>query len=516
MQSSAKAWDAIVIGSGMGGLSCAAALVKTGHRTLVLEQHSVPGGLTQTFSRSGFTWDVGIHYLGMGAGGQPRAILDWLSDGQIEMASMGPVYDTFHFPGGFEIQLPRPESALRLELKEKFPGSEAEIDAFFSDVAEAERAGRTIFALRAMPTLLGKFYGLWHQTDILKWWDRTTADVLEELISDPKLRSVLAGRWGDYGSAPGESSFGMHAMLTRHYLHGGYYPVGGGKVFADKLIPVIEGGGGEVRVNTQVRELLVDNGSVTGVRLADGTPLHAPRVFSDAGARNTVSCLLPPELRDSEWAREVLSFVPSPCHVALYLGLEGDIRSSGATASNHWIFETWDVDARLLWQDPVAQPTPPGVFVSFPTLKDPHHDPGEKCRHTAEVVALTSWDAFSKWEGSTLGHRPEEYVAFKEVITQGLLATFRSHFPALAPMIVCHELSTPLSTASFIGAPRGAIYGLETSPRRFLSDSLRVKTPIPGLFLTGQDVASPGVTGAMMGGLLAAAAIEPKVFRHVA
>src|ERR1039457_7045100 len=171
----------------------------------------------------------------------------------------------------------------------------------------------------------------------------------------------------------------MHAGLMRHYFHGGYYPVGTAKVFADKLIPVIERGGGEVRVKAEVTELLLDEDTVTGVRLADGTRLHAPRVFSDAGARNTVSCLLPPEMRDSEWPREILSFAPSPCHVALSLGLEGDIHMHGANTSNHWIFDTWDMDERLLWQDPLAHPTPLGVFVSFPSLKDPQHDPGEKC-----------------------------------------------------------------------------------------------------------------------------------------
>ena len=83
-----------------------------------------PGGLTQTFSRKGFTWDVGVHYLGdMDARGTARAVSDWLCDGGIEFASMGAVYDTMHFPDGFEIQFSRPEAALRLDLKEKFPNS---------------------------------------------------------------------------------------------------------------------------------------------------------------------------------------------------------------------------------------------------------------------------------------------------------------------------------------------------------------------------------------------------------
>jgi all-trans-retinol 13,14-reductase len=78
-----------------------------------------------------------------------------------------------------------------------------------------------------------------------------------------------------------------------------------------------------------------------------------------------------------------------------------------------------------------------------------------------------------------------------------------------------HELSTPLSTTAFTGAFHGASYGLEVTPRRFRSSALSARTPVPGLFLTGQDVASPGVTGAMMGGVLAAAALEPRLARRL-
>ncbi len=509
-----KAFDAIVIGSGMGGLSCAAALARTGHVVMVIEQHFIAGGLTQTFERNGFRWDVGVHYLGeMGPEGEAHGILDWLVGGAVAFASLGAVYDTVHFPGGFEVQFARPESALQLDLKEKFPASSNDIDAFFAATAEAELAGRAIFGRRAMPSLLAKVYGIWHDKGIRKWWGRSSAEVLDELIGDPKLRAVLLAQKGDYGGGAAENiSFGIQAMVMCHYFHGAYYPVGGARAFAQALVPVIEQAGGEVRLKAKVDGFVVENGSVVGVMLPDGTEVRAPRVFSDMGARNTVN-LLPDDIRAGEWAREILSFEPSVCHVALYLGLEGDIRANGATASNHWFHETWDVNEGV-W-NPAKEASAPGLFISFPSLKDPAHDPGDRKRHTAEIVAMTSWDAFARWKDSTLGDRPDDYTALKAVIERRLMEDFARHFPALAPMVVAREVSTPLSTSAFIGSQQGAIYGLEVSPRRFLSDSLRARTPVPGLFLAGQDVVTPGISGAMMGGVLAAGAIEPRIYSHM-
>jgi phytoene dehydrogenase-like protein len=140
---SAPRWDAIVIGSGIGGLACAAALAKCGRKVLVLEQHFLAGGLTQTFSREGYTWDVGLHYLG--DWGRTKGLL-LAADGGIEIAPTGATRlvrrrpSSLRQPGG---HAPWPQ--------EPFPRQQSEIDDFFRSAGRRAARGDGSFQMRAGP-----------------------------------------------------------------------------------------------------------------------------------------------------------------------------------------------------------------------------------------------------------------------------------------------------------------------------------------------------------------------------
>jgi phytoene dehydrogenase-like protein len=325
---------------------------------------------------------------------------------------------------------------------------------------------------------------------------------------------VLAAQWGDYGSKPSRSCFGIHAVVVSNFFNGGYYPVGGAGVFADQLTRVIEAAGGRVQVDTRVSGLVMNGDVVSGVETEAHEVYRSERVVSDVGARNTVAKLLPEALRRSDWAHEILALSPTVAHVALYLGLEGDIGAMGASASNHWFYETWDLESAL-WSSPREQAMAPVLYVSFPSLKDPSYDPGPRKLHTVEAYAYTDWQVFAPWQDSKPGARPAAYLKLKALIQKRMIAQFRRYFPALGPLIRYSEVSTPLSMTATTGAHEGAVFGIEPTPPRFLCKWLHAKTPVSGLYLAGQDVGTPGVQGAMMGGILAAAAIEPKLLSRL-
>lgn len=368
-------------------------------------------------------------------------------------------------------------------------------------------------AERSMPGPLRSAHFWWNRRKIERWCGRTTGEVIADLITDPRLAAVLSAQWGTYGGKPKEASFAVHAIVTGHYLEGAAYPVGGAAAIAKGLVPVIEAAGGSARAGTPVSEILIEDGKAVGVRTSAGDEFRAPVIASAIGARETVKRLLPEDIRQQEWAREISTFKPAICHFDVYLGFEGDIAKCGATRANHWFYETWDTNDGV-WFAADDEPIPM-MFVSFSSLKNPAHDPGPSNKHSGDLMVLADWSVVAEFADGGAEAHPAEWSALKAKIEARMMAFFAEKFPALAPLVVYHELGTPLATASFTGHEKGGFYGIETTPRRVLSDALNARTPIPNLYLTGQDVMTPGIAGALAGGMFGAAAIDPRIFQKL-
>lgn len=504
----AEKYDAVVIGSGMSGLTSAALLSDLGWKVCVLEQHYTAGGFTHSYERNGYEWDVGVHYIGeVGAKTGTRQMFDYLSGGNLHWAPMDDEYDRFYI-GDKVFNAVAGKDEYRDNLIRQFPREEIAIDRYLRLLAKAGSALRAYGMKRS--------FGFWHY--LLMWpyllWKssrflfRNTYDVLSELTSDQDLIAVLCGQWGDMGLPPKQSTFLVHSMIVRHYLHGGYYPIGGSWRIADSIIPKIQAAGGEVFTYAAVENIVVEDGKVRGVLMKDGHRIECPCVISSAGVGNTFQKLLPAAIAESAGYKSKMQNVePSFAHLGVYIGLKSTAEELGLPKTNFWIYPDNDYDAAVeRFVNNENEPFPV-VYISFPSAKDPNYLERHPGTATIEIVAPAPYQWFEKWRDKTWGKRGDDYDAFKAELGERLMNHLYDKLPGLRGKVDYYEVSTPLSTNWFSGYQHGELYGLSHTPTRMQQKWLRPKTTIPGLWLTGQDILTCGVTGAMMAGMLTTTSI---------
>jgi len=504
----APSYDAVVIGSGIGGLTTAALLSELGWKVCVLEQHYTAGGYTHSYDREGYEWDVGVHYIGdVGVKTRTRRMFDFLSDGKLEWAPMDEEYDRFYI--GDKVFCARAgKQEFRDNLVRQFPAEENAIDRYMELLSSVGGA----LSMLGMERLMKP----WQRTvaaPYRKWKTpshiyRKTYDVLSEWTSDQDLIATICGQWGDMGLPPKQSAFLVHAMIARHYLYGGFYPVGGSWRIADTIIPRIQKAGGEVFTYARVKQIRVEQGSVAGVEMEDGHFIECPCVVSSAGMDITFRELLPPAVVDSAGYTKLMDKVrPSIGHLGVYIGLKSTAEELGLPRTNFWIYPGNDYDAAVEgFQDDPDAPFPV-VYVSFPSAKDPDYLNRHPGTATIEIVAPAPYRWFEKWKGTTWGKRGDEYEAFKDQLGERLMRHLYDKLPQLEGKVDYMEVSTPLSTEWFSAYREGELYGLDHTPERLQQDWLGPRTRVPGLWLTGQDTLTCGVTGAMMAGVLTTTAM---------
>lgn len=507
-------FDVIVVGSGVGGLTCAALLARhAGKRVLVLERHYTAGGFTHSFERPGYDWDVGVHYVGgmLSSRSPLRMLFDHITDGELAWADLGEVYDVIDIAGE-QYEFRRGREPFRERMHAYFPRERKIIDEYLALTRRLNRFSEAFFADRAMPSTLARLAAPLLRVPVNAYARKTTAQVFRELGASQRLMAVLTGNFGDYGLPPSRSSFFMQALLAEHYRHGAAYPVGGASRIAATIIPSIERAGGAVVTSAPVAEILVQGNRAVGVRLENGDEWHAPIVVSDAGARITFERLLSPDARARMGLREPLAGLsPSVSSVTLYLGFEGSAEELRLPKHNIWIYPHDDYDRALAWAEggrtPPSNDPLPLTFCSFAAARDPlfeHRHPGHS---TAEVITVSDYRWFQRWHQSKWQKRGADYEELKREWTERLLEPLLTRLPQLRDRIRHAELSTPLSTRHFASHLEGEIYGLAHGPERFIHPRLRAATPVRNLYLAGADVVTCGVAGAASGGLLAAARI---------
>ena len=508
-----KSYDTIVIGSGMGGLATAAILSKEGQKVLVLEKHYTAGGFTHVFKRKGFEWDVGIHYIGemQRETSILKKLFDYITDGKLKWADMGDVYDRIVI-GDTHYDFKKGVGNFKKQMIAYFPEEEKAIHSYVDLIFKAVKTSKNYYISKAISTVWSALFGKILKNPFYKFSDQTTYEVLSKLTTNETLIKVLTAQYGDYGLPPKQSSFAMHASVVRHYFDGGSFPIGGSSQIVKTIDPIITKAGGTILVSADVENVIIENNTAVGVQMTDGTQFHAKNIVSNAGIMTTYNKLIPQKTVEKHHFKKQLQKVKrSVSHASLYIGLDGSPEELGIPKYNYWVYpEKGDHDSCVEnYLEDLSQPFPL-VYLSFPSSKDPDWSNRYPGKSTIDVITLIPYETFEAWKDTPWKKRGDDYEAKKEEIAQRLLKEVYKQLPQVEGKINCYELSSPLTTEHFINYEKGEIYGLDHSPSRFRQSFLKPRTPIKNFYLTGQDIVTAGVGGALFSGVLTTMAITRK------
>jgi prolycopene isomerase len=478
INSSAPEFDAIVIGSGIGGLVTATQLAAKGAKVLVLERYLIPGGSAGYFEREGYRFDVGASMIfGFGDKGTTNLLTKALQAVNVSLETIpDPVQIHYHLPDGLELRVHRNYEKFLQELIEYFPQERHGIRQFYDECWNVFNCLNAI-ELRSLeePRYLTRVF-FQHPgacLGLVKFLPQNAGDIARQYITDPTLLKFIDIECYCWSVVPAEMTPMINAGMVfsdRHY-GGVNYPKGGVGQIAQKLVEGLIRAGSQIRYKARVTQILTEQGQAVGVQLATGEVYRAKRIVSNATRWDTFEQLLPPEkipAAEKKWQQR---YQKSPSFLSLHLGVEADVLPLG-TDCHHIILEDWN-----------QMEAPEGtLFVSIPTLLDPNLAPeGYHILH----VFTPSW--VDDWQDMAA----DEYEEKKEEAAGRIIERLEKNFLGLDAGLDYMEIGTPRTHRRYLGRMDGS-YG--PIPRRKLQGLLGMpfnRTSIPGLYCVG-DSTFPG------------------------
>lgn len=458
-------YDVVVIGSGLGGLSAAALLARAGLHVAVVERNEHPGGYAQVFRRGEYVFDPAIHFtLDAGPGGFTPKLLEHV--GVADRVRFVPSEHTYrsYFPGLTIDALPGRDAFLRSH-QELFP---ADADG----LARLFEMRQAIFAqLAALPQKVGPDgleAAMAAAPLVFRHRMSSVQDVLKEYLRDSRTAAAVASIWPYVGSPPSRMSFLLFNQMLETMHAGCYYPLGSFQTLVDALAAAVVENGGDVLLGGAATKIVLRDGRAAGVEVAGSTVLSARAVVSNADPQHTFGELVGWESTAPALRRRIGRYKLSPSAVVLYGVLNADPADLGLVHES-FVFPTWDHERT--WSELQAG-RPGGIWVSVPTLLDPSLAPPGV--HLCVVTGLVPARADGSWR------------AIRDDLAARMLGDVDALVPGLRDAFEIVDIATPDTLHRYTNSTGGATYGWENIPAQTASKRLAHRTPVDGLFLSGQ------------------------------
>ena len=462
----------IIIGSGLGGLTCGFILQKNGYDVTVLEQGHQIGGCLQCFSRQGVKFETGMHFIGSAAEGQTmNRLMNFLCLTDVELSPLDPKgYDTIALAGEI-FRFPNGRDAFVEQMSSYFPKEKDNLKHYIDLVARIASAS-------TLNSLTSEERDLAMNTE---YQTRSINDVLESLFRDEILRNVLVGNLPLYAAERDKTPFAQHAFIMDFYNQSAFRVVGGSDVIAHSLARSIKEMGGQVLTDKRACRIRCNETQATGVETADECFFPADYVVSTVHPARLLELLDTKLIRPAFRSR--LSNIPNTtgCFTLYVKFKENTMPYMNTNFYGYHSSSPWDSDQH--------------DFLYM------HHCHRDKARFAKSGVVLSymKMDEVARWQGTYVGHRGADYEAFKHEHAEQLIQDVERHHPGFTAAIDTYYTSTPLTYLDYTGTENGSMYGVAKDIHLGPAGRVPYRTKVPNLFLAGQNVNSHGMMGVLVG-----------------
>jgi carotene isomerase len=476
--------DAIVIGSGIGGLVAGALLARYGKQVLVCESHAIPGGAAHSFSRQGFHFDSGPSFFAGLSDRQSlnplRQVLDVLGE-SVDAIAYDPL-GHYHFPEG-TFPVYGNADRYRAAVANITPQGARELEQFEHQLLQLYQGLRAIptLALRTdrhvLPLLLSRYpLALLKLLPQLGTIQASVGTIMDRWVQDAWVRRLidlecfLLSGLKAHGTVAPEVAF-MLGERSRSVID---YPVGGSGAIVQALVRGLERWGGTLRLNAHVDQILVEHGKAVGVRLRRGDRLNAPVVISNATLWDTYTQLLKPQDLLVAYRQTALDTPAIDSFMHLHLGIRAD-GLDGLTGHH------------VVVHDAQQDLTAPGntCMISIPSVWDAKLAPAGH-----HVVHAYTLEPFAGWQrNETYENRKRERAQSLLRAIERVIPDLQSHTSDGKSRIVLELIGTPLTHAHYLRRYQGT-YGPAIAAGNGMFPT--PQTPISGLYRVG-DSTMPGI-----------------------
>ena len=464
---------ALIIGGGLGGLFCGAILAKEGLHVTILEKNATIGGGLQSFTRFGEVFDTGMHVVGgLQEGGNIRRLCEWL--GIWDKVHVRPIpsecTDRLYFAEDKQYyNVASSKEGFVASLSKHFPHQHDNlkdyVEAIYRTCDEMD-----LFHLR--PSTRNIFS---HSEE----FDMPADNFIRKYISDEKLQQIVAYVNPLYGGRKDMTPAFIHATISVLHINGMSRFAGGSQLFAETLSDVIKEHGGEVIVGDGVEHIHTEGRNITGITTIKGQHFSADYYISDIHP-----CTLLPLFDDSaalpKAYRMRLQEIPNT-YSAFLIYLKLKPKTFRYLDFTGYYVESYD----SVWKPKDS---------AFLYMTPPEIEQGEFSQKMI-IAAPTEWQEVERWAGTTIGHRSEDYKAWKQTKAEALLAKMEEMFPHFKDCIEAVNIASPLTIRDYYGVKEGAMFGYAKDYKNMALSQVPVATKITNLLLTGQCVNLHGFCG---------------------